>query len=106
MLLNRFDMRRFFFKNIFFCFLLSCLITKAQDRTGWMKEARWGIIVHYLADWRVRTDSIKMSPEKWNELIDHFNADSLAAQIKSTGAGYLIFTIRQNSGYYLSPNKT
>src|SRR5215213_1568423 len=91
------------------CFLVSISLfisANGQERATWLKQAKWGIMVHYLADWRARTDSIKMSPEKWNELIDHFNADSLAAQVKSTGAGYLIFTIGQNSGYYLSPNKT
>jgi alpha-L-fucosidase len=88
-----------------FTFLIIIAAT-AQDRAAWLKEAKWGIMVHYLADWRARTDSIKMSPEKWIELIDRFNADSLAAQVKSVGAGYLIFTIGQNSGYYDSPNKT
>jgi hypothetical protein len=93
-------------KFCLFVWILFFITADAQDRAAWMKEARWGIMVHYLADWRARTDSIKMSPEKWNELVDRFNADSLAEQIKSTGAGYLIFTIGQNSGYYLSPNKT
>jgi hypothetical protein len=93
-------------KFCLFVWILFFITADAQDRAAWMKEARWGIMVHYLADWRARTDSIKMSPEKWNELVGRFNADSLAAQIKSTGAGYLIFTIGQNSGYYLSPNKT
>lgn len=98
---NHFDMRRL----VLLAFIIACSFTaKAQDRAAWLKEARWGIMVHYLADWRARTDSVKMSPEKWNELINQFNADSLAVQIKSTGAGYLIFTVGQNSGYYLSPN--
>ena len=86
-------------------FFIVC-ICHSQDKAAWLKQAKWGIMVHYLADWRVRTDSLKMSSEKWNELIDHFNVDSLAGQVKSTGAGYLIFTIGQNSGYYDSPNKT
>ena len=69
-----------------------------------MREAHFGLMVHYLADWRVRVDSIKMNPDKWNELVDHFNVELLARQIDSVGAGYLIFTIGQNSGYYVSPN--
>jgi hypothetical protein len=77
---------------------------KAQDRAAWMREAHFGLMVHYLADWRVRVDSIKMNPDKWNELVDHFNVELLARQIDSVGAGYLIFTIGQNSGYYVSPN--
>lgn len=78
----------------------------AADRATWMREARWGVMTHYLADWRARADSIEMSVAKWNELIDNFDVEGLAEQIKSVGAGYYIMTIGQNSGYYLSPNAT
>jgi len=78
----------------------------AQDRSAWMKQARFGIMVHYLADWRSRTDSINTTPAIWNDMINHFDAEGLAEQVKSTGAGYMIFTIGQNSGYFLAPNKT
>jgi hypothetical protein len=69
-----------------------------------MKESRWGVMTHFLADWRARVDKESMSVEKWNDLIDHFDVDSLAKQIASVGAGYYLVTIGQNSGYYLSPN--
>jgi alpha-L-fucosidase len=88
------------------CLLFHILITSAQDRTDWMKQARWGIMVHYLADWRARTDSISTTPAIWNEMINEFDVEGLAQQIKSVGAGYLIFTIGQNSGYFVAPNKT
>ena len=55
-------------------------------------------MVHYLADWRSRTDSIITTPTIWNEVIDHFDVEGLAKQINETGAGYFIFTIGQNSG--------
>ena len=71
-----------------------------------MKQARWGVMTHYLADWRSRVDKEAMSVDKWNDMIDHFDAEGLANQIASTGAGYYILTIGQNSGYYLSPNAT
>ena len=32
----------------------------AQDRTAWMREARWGVMNHYLADWIARNEKIKM----------------------------------------------
>ena len=79
---------------------------EAPDRAAWMKEARWGVMTHYLADWRARVDKEKMSVEKWNDLVDHFDVEGLADQIKSVGAGYYLITIGQNSGYYLSPNAT
>ena len=78
----------------------------AQDRTAWMKEARWGVMNHYLADWIARREKIRMSVEEWNKLIDNFDVEGLAKQIKSVGAGYYLITIGQNSGYYLSPNAT
>lgn len=47
---------------------------------------------------------MKMSVDKWNDLIDNFDVEGLAKQLKSVGAGYYLITIGQNSGYYLSPN--
>lgn len=84
--------------------LLVITAASGQDRAAWMKKARWGIMTHYLADWMARTHHIDMSPDKWNELVDHFNVEGFAQQVADAGAGYLIFTIGQNSGYYLSPN--
>jgi len=77
-----------------------------EDRTVWMKEAQWGVMTHYLADWMARQYTIDMNVEKWNEMVDSFDVEGLAEQIHSTGAGYLILTVGQNSGYTLSPNTT
>src|SRR5690242_11245930 len=77
----------------------------AQERAGWMKEAKFGVMTHYLQDWLSQTENLTIDIKKWNELVDHFNTDRLAESVKATGAGYLIFTIGQNSGYYVSPNK-
>jgi alpha-L-fucosidase len=69
-----------------------------------MKQARWGVMTHFLADWRARVDKEGMSIDTWNDLIDQFDVEGLANQISAVGAGYYIVTIGQNSGYYLSPN--
>ncbi len=79
---------------------------EAPSRAAWMREARWGVMSHYLADWRARTDREPASVEHWNDLVDHFNVDALADQLKAVGAGYFLISIGQNSGYYLSPNAT
>ena len=79
---------------------------QAQEKNNWMKQARWGVMTHYLADWRARVDKERMTVEKWNDLIDHFDVEGLAKQIASVGAGYYLVTIGQNSGYYLAPNST
>lgn len=86
--------------------VLACFGAYAEGRADWMREARWGVMTHYLADWMARQHGIEMDAAKWNELVDEFDVDALAEQIESTGAGYLIFTIGQNSGYFASPNAT
>ena len=86
--------------------LLSTRTASAQDRAAWMKDARWGVMTHYLADWRARSDHEPASVEHWNELVDHFDVEGLAKQLQEVGAGYYLITIGQNSGYYLSPNPT
>jgi hypothetical protein len=48
-----------------------------------MRTARWGVMTHYLADWRARTDNLTMSLEQWNKLADDFGVGGLADQLKS-----------------------
>ena len=86
------------------------LLALASDRGEWMKDARFGVMNHYLADWIARGDKSRagrpFSVDEWNDLVDHFDADGLAEQLHSVGAGYYLITIGQNSGFYLSPNPT
>jgi hypothetical protein len=42
--------------------------------------------------------------KEWNEAVDGFDADKFADQVKESGAGFVMFTLGQNSGYYCSPN--
>src|SRR3982750_3962038 len=76
-----------------------------QERAGWMQSAKFGVMTHYLQDWLSQTENLSIDVDKWNDLVNHFNTDKLAESVKATGAGYLIFSIGQNSGYYVSPNK-
>lgn len=71
-----------------------------------MKDARFGVMSHYLADWMGQREGHKVTVSEWNEMIDHFDVEALAGQIASTGAGYFQITIGQNSGFYLAPNAT
>jgi Alpha-L-fucosidase len=93
---------------VFFFILISFEITAQtnENRADWMKKAKWGVMSHYLADWKAREIGGQMTVAKWNELVNNFDVDGLAKQLHSFGAGYLIFTIGQNSGYYDSPNST
>lgn len=67
----------------------------------WLRETKWGVFVHFLAEHYLDQP---ITPAKWNRLVDDFNVERLADQLKSAGAGYLIFTIGQNSGYFCAPN--
>lgn len=71
-----------------------------------MTEAQWGVMTHYLADWKTREMKEPVTVEKWNEMVNRFDVEGLAEQLKSVGAGYYLITIGQNSGYYLAPNAT
>jgi hypothetical protein len=61
---------------------------------------------HYLADWIARTSHEPMTVERWNSLVDHFDVEALAKQLKAAGAAWYQISIGQNSGYYLAPNST
>ena len=87
--------------------MLTCLLAAAvhaQDRAAWMHDARFGVMTHYLADWVSQTTQEPMTVERWNRLVDGFDVERLAGQLKSAGASYYIISIGQNSGFYLSPN--
>ena len=95
--------------RVFLFALLGAAAAFAQapgGRAAWMREARWGVMTHFLADWRARVDGEPASVAHWNDLIDHFDVEGVADQLKSVGAGYYLISIGQNSGYYLSPNAT
>lgn len=83
-----------------------CIGAERLDRTAWMKQAKWGVMNHYLADWKAREMSEQMTAAKWNRMINGFDVEGLAEQLASIGAGYYLITVGQNSGYYLSPNTT
>src|SRR5439155_5218741 len=79
------------------------------DRAAWMKDARLGIMNHYLEDWIARRENLqerRMSVDRWNELVDQFDVEAHAKQVEAVGAKYQIFTIGQNSGFYVCPNAT
>lgn len=78
----------------------------APGRAEWMRAARWGVMTHYLADWRAQVDGGEMTVERWNRLIDGFDVENLASQLHAAGAGYYLISLGQNSGYYLAPNPT
>lgn len=78
----------------------------AQDRAAWMAKGHWGVMTHYLADWQARANHLTMNVEEWNKLVDGFDVEVIASQLKDAGASWYQISIGQNSGYYLAPNAT
>jgi len=77
----------------------------AQNRASWMKDAKWGVMVHYQAFWLAsenHLDSITL--DQWNKLINEFDTDGLAKQLNEVGANYLIFTLTHSPMYFVAPN--
>lgn len=77
-----------------------------RANTDWMRDARWGVMTHYLPDLPSAKEPAAMTVGEWNRLVEAFDVSRFADTIAGTGAGYLIFTIGQNSGYFCSPNAT
>ncbi len=84
----------------------SAVRAQQQDRAAWMKTAKFGVMTHYLADWKAADSGETMDVEKWNAMVNGFDTEALATQLQSVGAGWYLISIGQNSGYYLAPNAT
>lgn len=80
--------------------------TWAAERTDWFHDTGWGIMTHYLGAAPSSDGGAELTADMWNRQIDAFDVDTLVEQVASTGAGYLLFTLGQNSGHYCAPNAT
>jgi alpha-L-fucosidase len=100
------------FSHIFFIlFSLATIATAAEDskpprphRADWLKDAKWGVFMHYMADTVLKRDQLTV--KTWNRAVDAFDVNGLAEQLVTAGAGYFVLTLGQNSGFYCSPNRT
>ncbi|MFL6446623.1 MAG: alpha-L-fucosidase [Bryobacteraceae bacterium] len=87
-------------------FACGALALAGEGRASWMKDRKWGVMTHYLADWKTQTDHINISVDEWNRLVDGFDVEALADQLHGAGASWYQISLGQNSGYYLAPNPT
>lgn len=76
------------------------------NRAQWMPEARWGLLIHFLAKPPSTTEEAGISADEWNRWVDGFDVERAAGQVAETTAGYYILTLGQNTGFYCSPNET
>ena len=72
------------------------------DRTAWMSEGTFGLMVHWLAPGP--QPEFGDHVEDNDRAVDAFDLDRFIDEFVSTGADWLMFTIGQNKGYYASPN--
>ena len=71
---------------------------QAQPRnphTDWFSHSRYGLFVHFLP-----------SGPNFQREINAFDVRAFAQDCADAGAGYVFFTLGQNSGYHCSPNAT
>jgi hypothetical protein len=80
----------------------SCSWQRAD--TDWFKSAKFGIFLHFLAETYLAQRNNQLTSDEWNSIVDSVDVDNIANQAASTGAGYCMFTIGQNSGFYCAPN--
>ncbi|MCX6361618.1 MAG: hypothetical protein NT029_17580 [Armatimonadetes bacterium] len=82
----------------------SLLAPPPRRRAEWMTKGSFGIMVHWIAP--------GPAPEKgeWvqdnDRAVDAFDVQGFLGQVRESGAGWVILTLGQNSGYYCSPNAT
>ena len=74
--------------------------------TDWFMACRWGVFSCYLADTASNLQPIDLTAEEWNRRVDAFDVAGLTRQLVQAHVPYFILTIGQNSGFYLSPNRT
>jgi hypothetical protein len=75
---------------------------KENKNTDWFRDSKYGIMVHYLKS-AIAPDG---GAKEWNNAVDSFDVELFASQAHQAKAGFVMFTLGQNSGYYCSPNAT
>jgi hypothetical protein len=87
----------------------SVLPTSGNPLTDWFHEARFGISHHLIREAFVPQSNTPVQeqwdPNKqtWSQFIDQFNVPEYAKQVNESGAKFIILTLNQNSGYYITP---
>src|SRR5687768_3157801 len=77
-----------------------------SPQTAWFQSARWGCFFHYLAAPASSREDCPLTSDDWNRRVESFDTESFASQVAQSGAGYVVLTLGQNSGFYCSPNAT
>jgi hypothetical protein len=84
------------------------LPTIGNPLTDWFHEAQYGLSHHLLKEFIEKSftptqDQWDANKQTWSQFIDQFNVREYAKQVNETGAKFVLLTLNQNSGYYITP---
>ena len=80
-----------------------------DDKKNWFRNRKWGIFVHYLYSLQNNPgfcNNDGAGETDWNECVEAFDAELFAHQLHEINAGYIIFTVMQQTKYMIAPNET
>ncbi len=77
-----------------------------NPNTEWLREARWGLLTHYMVHMPSAPVPDGMNGKIWNKKVNSFKVKEFADQLTELKVPYFFITIGQGGGYYCSPNKT
>lgn len=82
--------------------------TPDPAKTDAFYAKRFGVFVHYLSGLQNAEASINSLGKEtsWDECVNDFDVELFADQIAQTGAGYVFFTVMQQTQYMPAPNAT
>jgi hypothetical protein len=76
------------------------VLFKGNPNTDWFKNAGLGVMLHFLKDVYAKDGGSK----EYNDVVNGFDVELFAQNCKEAGAGFVMFALGQNDGYYCSPN--
>lgn len=70
--------------------------------TEWFQNARYGMMVH----WTKQSMPLSGEPKPYDQAVANFDVERFADEMKSTGAGFVVFTTSHAFQYFPGPNKS
>jgi hypothetical protein len=77
-----------------------------RANTDWFAKAGYGVFVHFLAKVQNNPETIQSLGRQtsWDECVREFDVERFAEGMREAGAGYVIFTINQQTRFLIAPN--
>ncbi|MDO4585254.1 MAG: hypothetical protein Q4D62_14260 [Planctomycetia bacterium] len=97
-----------FFFDIALVFSSEEATSQNPDRTLWFQKHGYGIFIHYLDRLQNNPDCVNSLGKQtsWDDCVAEFDVERFANDVQETGAGYVIFTMMQQSRFLAAPNAT